>query len=317
MFGFKSGPVRAIRHVMKPSLSFNYRPDFSTPEWGYYQYYTSESGKVIQYSNYDGLIYGTAPEGESGRINFSFNHNFEMKVRSKKDTITGMKKVKLIENLSLSTSYDLAKDSLNLSLISISARTRLFKNVDLNYSSSWDPYALDSAGTRINKFEINTSGKLIRPERHNMSVGFTVRLNSDFLTNEYNEDSYIDFTSLDWRLPWNVDLDYKLTYTQDLQYENGWWSYDITKTPKTIHTVGINGNVTITPKWKLGVRSGYDLVKKEITFTSLNIYRDLHCWDMSFNWIPLGTRSSWNFTIKIKAQMLKDLKYEKKKEPFN
>lgn len=312
MYGFKGGPVSAIRHVVKPSLSFNYRPDFSNAQWGYYQYHTDDNGTVVLYSMFEDLIYGTAPQGESGRINFSLNNNIEMKVRSKSDTLTGVKKVRLIDNLTLSTSYDLAKDSLNLSDIAISARTRLFKNVDLTYSSSWDPYALDSSGTRINKFEINASGKLVRPKSHSMSVGFVLRLNSDLLKGD--EESSVDLKSLNWQLPWNVDLDYKLTYTQNYKYENGWWSYDITRTPKTIHTVGINGNVTITPKWKLGVRSGFDLVEKELTFTSLNINRDLHCWEMSFNWIPFGVRQSWNFTLRVKASMLKDVKYEKKND---
>ena len=74
------------------------------------------------------------------------------------------------------------------------------------------------------------------------------------------------------------------------------------------------GDVNITPKWKVGFRSGYDFEKGDITFTSIDIYRDLHCWEMSFNWIPFGFQQSWNFSINIKSSLLQDLKLDKKKD---
>ena len=159
MFRFKKGPVRAIRHVFTPTVGFSYNPDYSNSFWNYYSTYIDGNGKEQKYSYYQGTIFG-APSGQkSGRITYSLSNNLEIKVPSRKDTITGLKKVVLIENLTLSGNYDIAKDSLNWSYLTISGRTTLFKNMSLQYSSIWDPYVLDSTGTRqLNKFEFDENG---------------------------------------------------------------------------------------------------------------------------------------------------------------
>ena len=135
MFSFKKGPVKAIRHVLKPTISFTYTPDFGTEKWGYYKYYTDDVGNENKYSIFQNGIYGKPPDGKSGRVGFSLSNNLEMKVRSRKDTVTGTKKIVLIERFAISTSYDIAKDSLNWSKISMNGNTRLFKNLNLTYSS--------------------------------------------------------------------------------------------------------------------------------------------------------------------------------------
>ncbi|HPE43898.1 MAG TPA: putative LPS assembly protein LptD, partial [Bacteroidales bacterium] len=140
MVSFKKGPIRAIRHVITPQIGFTYTPAFSDPYWGYYDSYIDGEGEEQLYSKYDGAIYGSPPKDKSGQISFGFSNNLEIKVPSRKDTITGMKKVVLIEELSVRGSYDLARDSLNLSYITLSGRTKLFKNLNIQYSSSWDPY---------------------------------------------------------------------------------------------------------------------------------------------------------------------------------
>ncbi|MCD4683935.1 MAG: LPS-assembly protein LptD, partial [Bacteroidales bacterium] len=324
MYSYKNGPIKAIRHVMRPSLSFNIRPDFGTQEWGYYKYYMNSNGEKVKYSVYDGFIYGKPPDGQSGAIGLNISNSLEMKIRNRKDTISGTKKVSLIENLSLSTSYDFAKDSLNLSRLTISGYTTLFKNFRINYSSSFDPYAADSAGNRINKFEWEVNRRLFRPEKHNWRLGLSYRFNSEMLTKKKestagtemelqdvneNLDGYVD-----WSVPWNLSFSYDLNYTTTYTYRNGYWDYDVTTDKKLIQTLSFYGDVNITPKWKLGFRSGYDFENKDFTYTSIDIYRDLHCWEMRFNWIPYGFRQSWNFSINIKSSLLQDLKLDKKKD---
>lgn len=324
MFAYKGGPIKAIRHVMKPSLTFNIRPDFGTQEWGYYKYYLDEDGDKVKYSLYDGSIYGTPPDSRSGSFGFRISNNLEMKVRSRKDTITGTKKIVLIEDFTLSQSYDIARDSLNLSRLSLSGRTTLFKNLVINYAGSFDPYAADSSGTSINIYEWNVNRRLFRPEKHSWRFGFTYKLNSESLSKEKesaagteqelqdvndNLDGYID-----WSVPWNLNISYNLNYNTTYTYRNGYWNYDVTKEKQLTNTVSFSGDVSITPKWKFGFRSGYDFDNNELTYTSIDIYRDLHCWEMRFNWIPYGFRQSWNFSINIKSSLLQDLKLDKKKD---
>lgn len=324
MYAYKGGAIKAIRHVMKPSLAFNIRPDFGTQEWGYYKYYLDDFGDKVKYSVYDGSIYGTPPDGKSGSFSFRLSNNLEMKVRSRKDTVTGTKKVVLIEDFTLTQSYDIARDSLNLSRLVLSGRTTLFKNLIINYAGSFDPYAADSSGNRINKFEWTVNRKLFRPEKHSWRFGFTYRLNSEMLSKEKestvgteqelkdvneNLDGYVD-----WSVPWNISISYDLNYTTSYGYTNGYRNYEVTKDKKLIQTLSFSGDVNITPKWKFGFRSGYDFENKELTYTSIDIYRDLHCWEMRFNWIPYGFRQSWNFSINIKSSLLQDLKLDKKKD---
>ncbi|MCB2220046.1 MAG: LPS-assembly protein LptD [Bacteroidetes bacterium] len=334
MFAYKKGPVRAIRHVIRPSIGFSIRPDFSTPGWGYYRYFINENGEREKYSLYDGFIYGTAPEGRSGALSFRLSNNLEMKVRSRKDTVNGTKKVVLIEDLSLSTGYDIARDSLNLNKLTISGRTTLFKQLQVNYSSSFDPYVLDSNGRRLNKFEWTENKRLYRPENHSWRLGISWRLSSETLGKNKNKKQEVaekresdagtpqelqDLNQnlegyVDWNVPWSLNLSYDFNYSLRYKYENGYWNYDVTKDKQLIQTLSFSGDVNITPKWKFGFRSGYNFETKELTYTSIDIYRDLHCWEMRFNWIPYGFRQSWNFSINIKSSLLQDLKLDKKKD---
>lgn len=345
MLNFKKGPVRAIRHVFTPSVSFSYTPDFSTDSWGYFDYIYTDLAKTQKekYSRFDGYIYGGPSSRESGRINFSFSNNLEMKVPSRKDTITGLKKVILIENLSISTSYDLTKDSLNWAPISVSGRTTLFKKLTINYSSRWNPYAVDEYGNKVNQFEWDFRKKLLRRESSSWNFGFNYRFSSSKKgknndTNDENEgkgeskpdDSetffdtpeYLDVLNnpddyVDWSIPWSINLSYSFARNVNLRYfraAEGDFYETIDKTTSKTQTLSINGDINITKKTKIGFRTGYDFVHKKVSYTSLNIYRDLHCWEMRFNWIPIGPRKSWNFTIAIKSSLLQDLKLEKRKD---
>jgi len=315
MYQMKRGPLKAIRHVISPSVNFTYLPDFGKPSWGYYGYTVSDTlGHYQRYSRFEGGIYGTPPDGRSGKVNFALSNNLEMKVRSRKDTLTGTKKVMLIEDLTIRAGYDLAKDSMNWDNITISGRTKLFKRIDINYAGAWDLYAVDTSGARINKFEWEVNHRLLRLSSYQwmFSVGFTLSDN-DFNKNKKGQSTTTTQPSgfhpipvVDYNNPWSVTVNYNLTYA------NRWNASKVNYVPDTIQTLNINGDISITPKWKFGFTTGYDFDNKDFSYTSINIYRDLHCWEMVFNWIPMGARQSYNFTIRVKASVLKDLKLEKK-----
>ena len=322
----KNFPVNAIRHVLTPTVSFSYRPDFGTEFWNYFDSYIDTNGVAVPYSKYEGAIFGAPVSGRSGLISFGFANNLEMKIRSKKDTITGMKKMGLIDNFSISFSYDIAKDSLNWSPLSLSGRTRLFKNFDISYRSELDPYIVDSAGNRnLNKTEWSVNHRLFRLKNTNWAVSLNWRINSNELGKKeekkiestkdgteaeieeinMNPDDYID-----WSIPWDVTLSYSFAYNAVRKYPN----YILERTTTIIQTLGVSGNVSITPKWKIGFTTGWDFEDKDLSYTSISVYRDLHCWEMRFNWIPAGYQKSWNFTINAKASLLQDLKLNKKKD---
>jgi hypothetical protein len=121
-----------------------------------------------------------------------------------------------------------------------------------------------------------------------------------------NPDMY-----LDWNNPWSLSVTYNLTLGKSYRYLTNW---EMLETPNYVHTINLRGDVSVTPKWKVGFNTNYDLEKFELSYTQLNIYRDLHCWEMRFNWTPLGAQKGWNFTINAKSSLLQDLKLTRKKD---
>jgi lipopolysaccharide assembly outer membrane protein LptD (OstA) len=329
-FGPKS-PINAIRHVLTPTISFSYTPNFGSPFWGYYDSYTDGTGKEITYSKYNGAMYGSPPGQQSGRLGVNLANNLEMKVRSRKDTITGVKKIVLIDNFTISFYYDFAKDSLNWSPLILSGRTKLFKSLDITYRSEFDPYILDSTGTKnLNKFEWDVNKRLLRLDQTNWNITLTWSLRSTDVGKNKNKPQVPNTPAqlskgteaeieeikrnpsefIDWKIPWDVSLNYSFNYTAVRRYPD----YQLQRDETIVQSLGLNGNVSITPKWKVGFVTGWDFVNNELTYTSLSIYRDLHCWEMRFNWVPMGFRKSWNFSINAKASLLQDLKLTKKKD---
>ncbi len=320
MVAFKKGPIRAIRHVVTPSVSYSYTPDFGADRYGYYGSYADSTGRKISYSHFEGSLYGSPPSARSGRVGVSIGNNLEIKIPSKKDTITGLKKVKLIESFTISGNYDLARDSLNMSVITLSGRTTLWKKFNIQYGSVWDPYAVDADGKRINKFQWEVNRQLLRLDNTSWRLSFGYKLgDKDFKKVEKTEDLADDALNtidsnpedyIDWNIPWSLSFNYNFSYTNNLTYIN----YE--KVPKNtiVQTLSFSGQINITSKWKFTFNSGWDFTQSKLSYTSVNIYRDLHCWEMRFSWIPIGPRQSWNFSINVKASILQDLKVNKKKD---
>jgi len=321
---YKKGPLRAIRHVFTPSVGFSYTPDFSDPFWGNYGTYIDADGNEVKYSYYNNpqfnSIYGGPPGRKSGAITFSLDNNLEIKVRSRKDTITGMKKIVLIDNFTISGSYDFARDSMNLSTINVRGRTRIWKNLSVNYASVWDPYMADASGRRINKFEWVANNRLVRMKSTLWGLSFSYKLGdkdikkkekpkeateNEWTEIEKNPDDYVD-----WNIPWSLSFNYTFQYRLAESYVTG----ERTVVSKVTQTLGFNGQINITPKWKFTLTSGWDFNTNKLSYTSINVYRDLHCWEMRFSWIPLGIQKSWNFSINVKASILQDLKLNRKSD---
>ncbi|MFZ4399806.1 MAG: putative LPS assembly protein LptD [Bacteroidales bacterium] len=327
MLQMKRGPIRAIRHVVTPSIGFSWRPDFGTPLWDYYHTYIDKNGIAQKYSKFEGSLYGGPQSGKYGNIGFSLDNSLELKIPSKKDTITGMKKLVLIESFSLSTSYNMSVDSLNWAPITMNGRTTLFKNISLNYSSTWDPYVKKRDNSRINQFEWDINGRLMRLDYTEWRVGMNLNLNPAFFKKksteaavktqeekpQYAQSSVTNINQnlgeqVDFSIPWNLNVSYSYWYSSLYNAAN--LNYDKNFT----QTINFSGDINLTQKWKLGFSGGYDIKAKDFTYASFDVYRDLHCWEMRFNWIPFGWRQSWSFTINVKASMLKDLKWDKKKD---
>ena len=306
MSQFKKGRISAFRHVLTPNLSFKYNPSFKDEKYGFYKsVQTDSSGNTELYSIMENGIYGSPRKNESGDIGFSLNNIFGMKIRSKKDTIEKIKKITLIENLNINSSYNIFADSLNFSNISLNIRTKLFNSINLSYSSVFDPYVINDNG-KINKFELFENNRLARFKNSNLSAGFNINDKSfGKKTNEQEQDEDIDDKRDFYKIPWNLNIN----YTQTIHNGNTTISEKV-----NTQTLGFSGNIKVTKKWKIGFQSGYDFTDNDFSYTSIDVYRDLHCWEMLFHWIPTGYQRSYVLTIRVKAAMLKDLKLESKKD---
>ncbi|WP_454802633.1 putative LPS assembly protein LptD [Mucilaginibacter phyllosphaerae] len=337
---FKKGNIKAIRHVSTPSISFNYRPDFGDPSYGYYR--TAVSSATVpypyyaqRYSIFEQSVYGGPSAGKQAGIGFSLDNTIEAKVKAKSTDTSGVdRKIPILQGLTISTFYNFAADSLKLSNISLSGHTAILnQKVNINFSGSFDPYVTrvrDSISNgqvtnyirRINRyswqdgkfpllqsFSFSMSGSLnsatFRPKAV-PPVGSTMQTmdpNQAQRLAMINSDpgAYIDFN-----IPWNIAINYSFNYNNQITSSS------------SSNTVMLSGDVSLTSKWKIQYNSSYDLKARKITdATSFAIYRDLHCWDLSVQWLPFGFYKSYNVTLKVKASILQDLKLSKRSDYTN
>ena len=335
MLNFRRGPIRAIRHVFTPTIGFTYRPDFSDPKWNVYNSYVDQHGETQIYNMFANALYGSPSQSRSGLLTYNFANTLDMKVPSKSDTVTGVSKIVLLEALNFSGNYDLTQDSLNFSYMSVSGRTTLFKKLKVTYNSVWDPYTVDSLGNRINRLEVVDNKRLFHKNSSawNFSLSWSfsqhdlekwkksTEANANDLEHRASQSEWVtegEFLDImgnpnayvDWTTPWSLTLSYNLRHTSNITYA----SFMSIPTNKVVQTLTLNGDISLSPKWKFTFSTGWDFTNHGLSYTSVNIYRDLHCWEMRFNWIPIGNYKSWNFTINVKAQALQDLKLTKKKD---
>lgn len=353
---FPKGKIQAIRHVMTPSISFNYSPDFSDPSFGVYSDIQVDSlGNTQRVSKYEGFAYGSPPGGESKTLGFTLSNNLEMKVASKKDTVNGFKKVKVFDNLGLSTGYNLAADSFKLSNININARTSFFDGkVSLNVTGTLDPYeylliseSTNSSGERVvsqrrlDRYAWNNGNGLGQLSSLNTAVSINLspkgsrRNNSSTLNS--NPDSFggrDEFAPPDEQIGFDGYSDHERQQINHIQNNPEMyvdfavpWSlrmqYSINRTKRGFEDANIrqsfqfSGTLGLTDKTQITFNSGYDFEAKDFTTTRVGISRDLHCWTMNFDWVPFGRFQSYFLSIRVKSSVLQDLKLEKRRSFFD
>jgi len=312
--------IRGIRHKMTPSIGFSYNPDFGDPRFGFWREVQVDStGRMEPYTIFEGGIYGYTSRGASGSINFSLSNNVEMKVADTKDTTstTKFKKVKLIDNLSLGASYNMIADSFNLSVVSIRGRTTI-GGVGVNFGTTLDPYYTNERGQRISQYAWNHNkglAKLGRFTNANLSFGMQFnskegRKESDEARQAIEEENILpgDFRHyVDFNIPWNVGFDYSFSYVKPIPSEKA----------RLIQTVNLRGSLTLTKNWRINMNTNYDITAKAFSFTNFSVFRDLHCWEMSLNFVPFGYLKSYSFTLNARTSMLRDLKVTKQKSFYD
>jgi len=321
----KIGKIQAMRHVITPSFNLNYRPDFSDPMYGFYRRYIDARGEENLYSIFQGSKYGSPGSGRSMGIGFSIDNNLEAKLLSKRDTTDGgVKKVPILQGLTFSGNYNFVADSFKLSNINFSGRTALFnQKINLNFNGTFDPYSYDrTAERRVNRYAIK-DGQLARLTQFGLSFDYSFNPDANksrqqgldsldkqkpSMTPEQQQQlariSSDPNAFVDFNIPWNLAGSFSFQYSNPGNRET------------VTATLNIHGDFSLTPKWKVQFNSGYDFRQKEVSMTRFSIYRDLHCWDMSFGWVPFGRFQSYNVTIRAKASILQDLKLTKRNDNF-
>ena len=331
----KNAKIQAIRHVMRPSVSYGYNPSFDQ----YYDYYISDAyGNRSQYTRFEGGIYGTPSLGESQSIGFSLANTFEAKVKQKDSTDAEPKKVMLLSSLNFSSNYNVITKQ--FSPLNITGGTSFFNNkLGVNFGATLNPYAIDNNGRQMEKWNINNGGSLFRLTNANISTNYSFsnkdkkdkskdknkqtgtvaggRTDDLFGSSKplsevqdmdknrkESEDKEEKKTYYKAAIPWDITLAHSLTYSNQAR-----------ESTISNNSLMFSGNVSLTPKWQVGLSSGYDFVNQGFTYTQVRFERDLKSFRMSFQFTPFGYRSSWYFFIGIKASMLSDLKWEKNKEP--
>ena len=327
--------IQSIRHTIRPNISYSNRPSF---EQYYDTYIVDAEGNTAEYTRYKNSLFGLPSRSLANNMSISVGNNFEAKVKDKDSTATEPKKIVLLNNLNLSTAHNFAADSLRWSPLRISTGLNLLKNkMTINMGSTFDPYTLDENNVRINTYHIANGGGLLRLTSANVNLNYSFSSTqfegsgdendpnqreatssggrdddlfgraedfSDRRLNEEDDKPTATYPSYRTKIPWDLKLAYSLTYNNSIGQRDF-----------SNNSLMFSGNVELTPKWRVGLSSGYDFKGKGFTYTQLRFDRDLNSWRLNFSWVPFSERASWNFFIGIKSGLLSDIKYEKQSEP--
>lgn len=348
----KNSRIHTVRHVFKPSISFSYAPDFGAEHYGYYDtyVYTDENGeaRTVEYSPYQGSLYGIPSRGKTGSISFSVSNNVEMKWRTKNDSL---KKISIIDELGASLSYNLAAKTKPWSNLSTRLRLKLTKNYTFSFNATWATYA----------YAFNDRGQVIVGDRTEWSYGRFGRFQgmSQNLSYTFNnktfakikqwfqgsdedeetenqdskdgtigeevskgnslkesrtkkaKDATVDSDGyMPFKFPWNLTISYGIMMAENtaakINVKTMRYPYKFTQ------NMNISGNIGISDNWRINFTSGYNFQFKKLTTTTMNISRDLHCFEMSCG-IVLSPYTSFNFSFRATSQMLADaLKWDKR-----
>lgn len=338
-FNFKKGSkIEAIRHVIRPSVSYAYTPSFEQ----YYDTYAIDANGTTmeEYTRFAGGIYAAPGQQMSNMLNFSLGNNLEAKVRDDESPTGESKKIMLLNSFNISSNYNMSSDSLKLAPVRVSGSTSFFQNkMQVNFGTTLDPYAIDNSGRRIDVLNINNGGSLFRMTSAHLNLNYSLSSEDPLFGGKSATDNAHDQNVMnggraddlfgqavdlaDRRqsmfdeeaedeeneplqlynsvIPWDLTVAYSLTYGNNAR------NADITN-----NSLMVSGNVTLSPGWRAGFSSGYDFKNKGVTYTQLRFERDLKSWRMDFSWVPTGYYKQWTFFIGIKSSVLQDIKYEKR-----
>ncbi len=324
-YQFRKSRIVAIRHVIRPSFSINYKPDLSKSH--FYSDTVNTDGDVFRFSEFEGALYPGFSEGRTGGIGFQVDNNLEMKWRSKKDTgESAIKKVKLIDGYGFSTGYNFLRDSLKLDPVNIYLRTTLFEKISITANTVLNPYQVNEKGAIIDKyawdggkFKLGTltygsisvsssfKSKPKDPKKEELrKKEIETRLNDPSLIGDqrrlldYMQSNPSEF--IDFNIPWQVNVGYSLSFSNRLKDDYSGFEKDFTS------NINFNGSFNLTAKWNFSASGFYDLDTKKLQTFTMGINREMHCWQLSINVTPVGLYRSFNFSISPKASVLQDLK---------
>ncbi|HMQ61462.1 MAG TPA: putative LPS assembly protein LptD [Flavilitoribacter sp.] len=317
---FRSGWLRGVRHVIKPSVSIGYAPDYLNEDLGYYRYVPTPRDTLVKtrYGIFDQGVYGSPPaSGQQMALSYSINNIFEAKFWSKKDSTE--KKMKLFDNIYINGNYNFAADSLKWSPVSMRGTTRFFKGATtLSASAIFDPLVREKDPTsgvirRIDQTTWRAHGNLIEFVSADFSISTRMTVDKIRAIFQGKEEEVVE------ELP-EEDEDFKRIEETDFLSLFGNFSishtinFGLDRLPTgkdtlsiTTNSIDMRGDIQLTKKWNIGVsRIGYDFVSKRLTYPYLTFSRDLHCWAMSMSWAP--TRGTYQFSIRVKPGTLDFIK---------
>ncbi len=317
-FLFKGNRVKQIRHLLIPSFGYTYRPDFGKTQFGFWKNVLTDTTikRTTKYTVFENNIFGGPAQGEQNSVSMNLSNNLEAKIRKKTDTGFVFNKVTLMQNLSLSANYNFAADSFKMSQWSVTGRTPITKYFDIVFNGNFDPYYYDlNTYKRTKQFAINTQNSLATFMSGNIALN--ANLSSSNLQNslvkkpdltngaERGSDIKKNEQHQNELLPWNLNIYYNVNYTK------------VENSIKDIQTLNFRSDIAITKYWKFGVTSGYDFTNKKLSYTSMNIYRDLKCWEARIDWVPFGFNKSYSLSINIKSSMLSDIKIPRQRNWYD
>lgn len=323
----KNSRVRALRHVIRPTVGINYRPDLAAKD--YYTQQINKLGITQRFSYFDGIYPGAFSEGRFGGMSFGIDNNLEMKVRSKTDTGQAAdKKIRLIDGLSINGSYNFFADSFKLSQINASLRSTLFDKINITGQVTFDPYEVDTLGFRVNKIKGFGLGRVVsgglaistsfQSKAKEEPKAATEEDNTGLLPMTMEEQqaqlAYVrqnpaEFA--DFNIPWSINLSYSLNFTR--QFKPDYTGFET----KVYSNVNWNGDFNLTPRWKLGMNGYYDFTTSKIQTLTMYLSREMHCWQLSINVTPVGLYRSFNITINPKSGILRDLRINRTRYFYN
>ena len=337
MFNFgKYSRIQAVRHVISPSISLSVTPDLAKGFNGYRTlHYTDADGneKEYNYNIYAGQMYSPPGKGRSATASISIGNNLEAKVRDYADTTgKGSKKVKILDQLNLNTSYNFLADSLRMNNIGMTMSTTIFEKMSISANANFDPYAVDGKGKKINKFNFLVDpAHPLRLTNASISTSYSfsgdgatsgndgsdgkstnayTRIYYHPITGEYIPGGWLYYTNP--KSPWSISFSYSFNYSKQYAYANE----QLAVKHNFTQTLGINGNLKLTPKLALTASSGVDLMALKITSTQISATYDLHCFNISVSWVPTGTWKSYSFRIAANSSTLSDVLRFKKSSSY-